>query len=270
MQFVQNALMEDIGRGDLFSKVLNPIDIEAMVIAKEDAVFSGKLYAKHLADVIHIDCEFLKNDGDKVKKGDILVRLKGDNHSILSLERTFLNLLQHSSGIATNTAKYVRHLKGSNIKLLDTRKTRANLRDFEKYSVLNGGGFNHRMGLDDCLMIKDTHLKTINNLKDFIILARNKIPFTAKIECECDNINKAKEALNARVDIIMCDNMEIDDIKKVILLKNEISKNTLIEVSGNIDEGNIMNYTKLEIDAISSGSLIHQAQWVDFSMRVID
>jgi nicotinate-nucleotide pyrophosphorylase (carboxylating) len=268
-EFVKNALIEDIGRGDLFAKVFKPKTIKAVIISKEDSILSGKIYAQALSNLMDIDCEFLKNDGDKLSTNEIFITLKGDSNSILSLERTFLNLLQHSSGIATNTNKYVKLLKSTNIKLLDTRKTRANLRDFEKYSVVNGGGHNHRMGLDDCLMLKDTHLNTISNLEDFILKARQKIPFTAKIECECHNIKKAKEALNAKVDIIMCDNMKIDDIKKVILLKNEISKNTLIEVSGNINKENISNYTNLEIDAISSGSLIHQAQWVDFSMKVV-
>ena len=267
-KFVENALMEDLGRGDLFSKVLKSIDVEAIIIAKEDSIFSGKKYANILANIVNIECEFLKEDGEEVYKNDILVKLKGSSHSILSIERTFLYLLQHSSGIASNTNKYAKLLKHTNIKLLDTRKTRPNLREFEKYSVLNGGGCNHRMGLDDCLMLKDTHLETISNLQEFIFTARQKIPFTTKIECECDNIEKAKDALNAKIDILMCDNMKISEIEKVIALRNHISKQTLIEISGNINKHNISKYTHLDIDAISSGSLIHQAKWVDFSMKI--
>ena len=268
--FIRNALIEDIGRGDLFSKISDEFDIKANIIAKEKSIFSGKKYAKILATLLNVDCEFLKQDGDILSNGDIIAVLQGSNHNILSLERTFLNLLQHSSGIATNVYAYAQKLKTSNIKLLDTRKTRANLRDFEKYSVINGGGYNHRMGLDDCLMLKDTHLANIDNLEEFIKKARTKIPFTANIECECENLTMAKKAIDAKVDIIMCDNMSIEEIKKVILLKNASPAKVLLEVSGNITKDNISNYAKLDIDAISSGSLIHQAVWVDFSMKVIN
>jgi nicotinate-nucleotide pyrophosphorylase (carboxylating) len=268
-KFVKNAIIEDNGRGDLFFDIAPKGRFSAKVIAKDNGVLAGVVYAKALSKTEKFDCKFLIKDGEEVRKGDTIAILEGKASTLLSSERTFLNLLQHASGIATSASRYVKLLEGTNVILLDTRKTRPQLRDFEKYASRVGGAINHRLGLDDCLMLKDTHLNTISNLEDFILKARQKIPFTAKIECECHNIKKAKEALNAKVDIIMCDNMKIDDIKKVILLKNEISKNTLIEVSGNINKENISNYTNLEIDAISSGSLIHQAQWVDFSMKVV-
>jgi len=151
---------------------------------------------------------------------------------------------------------------------LDTRKTRPLLREFEKYAVVCGGGTNHRMGLDDCLMLKDTHLKVIKNLKDFIQKARRKIPFTAKIEVECETFLKAKEAMEAGADIIMCDNMDVGEIKKVVELRNSHFPLTMIEASGNIRKENLEKYIWAGVDAVSSGSLIHQAKWLDISMKM--
>jgi len=124
------------------------------------------------------------------------------------------------------------------------------------------------MGLDDSLMLKDTHLKTIDNLKEFIKNARKKIPFTAKIEIECESIAQVKEALECGAEIIMCDNMNNEDIKTSIKLRDEILPTTLIEVSGNITQERIEELKELNIDAISSGAIIHQATWLDFSMKV--
>ncbi len=177
-------------------------------------------------------------------------------------------MMQHASGIATNVAKYQRIVQDFPIKLLDTRKTRPHLRIFEKYAIRCGGGSNHRMGLDDCLMIKDTHLKTIDDLKAFITEARQKLPFTCKIEVECEDIEFAKFAMQCGADVVMCDNMNPEDIATVVAYKTEYFPHVLLEASGNITKENIITYAKTGVDAISSGSLIHQATWLDFSMRI--
>ena len=268
-EFVKNALLEDIGRGDLFTPIAPKGYFQARVIANSDGVLSGVEYAQEVANLLNFKVDFFRVDKDFIKKGEEIAFLDGKSSSLLSGERVFLNLLQHSSGIATNTYEFKKKLKGYSTKLLDTRKTRPLLREFEKYSVRNGGGINHRFGLDDCLMLKDTHLKTISNLKEFISQARESIPFTSKIEVECESFEIAKEALEAEVEIIMCDNLTPEAIKEIVAFRDENYPSTLIEASGNISLETIESYAKSGVDAISSGSLIHQAKWLDFSMKFV-
>ena len=221
-----------------------------------------------LCQCFGIDYTFCQKDGERVAYGDTILKLSGGQKELLQIERGMLNILQHASGIATQTNAFVQQLNNPNIKLLDTRKTRPLLRDLEKYAVVCGGGYNHRMGLDDCLMLKDTHLKGIDDLALFVKKAREKIPFTCQIEIECESLEGVQEALHAKADIIMCDNMSIDEIQKALDLRDEIAPLVLVEASGNISLDNIGDYASLNIDAISTGSLIHQAQWVDFSMKM--
>jgi len=232
-EVVREAILEDIGRGDLFSLVSDRRMVEAKVIAKEDGIFSGKLYVKELGEMEHIEIEFLTFDGNPIQKGDIICYVRGEVNRVLMYERVILNIMQHCSGISTNTAEFVKLVKGYNVKLLDTRKTRPGLRVMEKYAVRCGGGTNHRLGLDDCLMLKDTHLAAIDDLH-----------------------------------LIMCDNMQIEDIKTVVAYRNENYPHVLIEASGNVTKDNIVEYAKTGVNAISSGSLIHKAIWLDFSMRI--
>lgn len=270
LEFIKNALNEDIGRGDLFSKICDDKIVKANVLAKDDGVFSGKKYISILLSLVGLKSRFYFNDGEEFNKCDILLDISGSYLWILKIERTLLNILQHSSGIATNVKSYTRILQENsfNTILLDTRKTRPNLREFEKYSVLNGGARNHRLGLDDCLMLKDTNLSHISNLADFIREARVKIPWTSKIEIECDCINMAKEAMECGVDIIMCDNMKSNDIIEVVSHRNKYYPHILLEASGNISKENILDYAKTKVDAISIGSLIHHATWIDLSLKM--
>jgi nicotinate-nucleotide pyrophosphorylase (carboxylating) len=266
-KFVKKALAEDIGRGDLFELCSNKNKIQkAHIFAKQEGVLSGVKYIQSLCKIQNIKYDFLKKDGDIISLGDKIVKLKAKENTILKCERTILNILQHSSSIATLSNNFIQ--KANNLKILDTRKTRPHLREFEKYSVRNGGIINHRMGLDDALMIKDTHLATIKNLKLFIKNARVKIPWTTKIECECENFKIAKEAMEAKVDIIMCDNMTIENIIEIVEYKNNKYPNIIIEASGNITLDNIQEYTDIGLDAISIGSVIHQARWIDLSMKI--
>lgn len=266
--FLKEVLKEDIGRGDLYMRMQNEIEIEAYIIAREDGILSGKMYVERLCELLNIECDFTFEDGMPFRRGEKLVMFKGKMSEILSAERTILNLLEHSSGIATLTRKYVQRIEGTDCMLLDTRKTRPLLRDFEKYSARNGGAVNHRLGLDDCLMLKDTHLTRILALNKFVKDIRKKIPFTAKIEVECENLLQAKEALESDIDILMCDNMELETIKNVVKMRNAMAPNVLLEASGNITLENILDYAKSGVDAISSGAIIHQAVWVDLSMKI--
>ena len=266
-KFVKNAIDEDNGRGDLFFDIAPKGRFKAKVIAKDDGIIAGVKYTRVLARSEKFDCKFLLKDGDVVKKGDVIAELEGKASVLLSSERTFLNIMQHASGIATNANKYAKLLKGSDIVLLDTRKTRPGLRDFEKYASRVGGAINHRLGLDDCLMLKDTHLKTIPNLKEFVQKARKRISWVTKIEIECETLDQVKEAMDAGADIIMCDNMSPTQIREVADFRDQNYPHILVEASGNITEKTITEYLHSGIDAISSGSIIHQATWLDFSMK---
>ncbi len=266
--FIRLVVDEDLGRGDLFTRVSSSSVICAYILAKSDGIFAGAEYIEALANIYGLKLSWYKKDGDSFSEGDRVVDIEGDSKDILSLERTILDLALHATSIATLTAKYVAKLEGLECRLLDTRKTRPALRAFEKYAVRCGGGQNHRMGLDDCLMLKDTHLRTIDNLEKFMKDVRAKIPFTTKIEIECEDFDMAKEAMRLGADIVMCDNMDLETIKEVVAWRNRNSAHTLLEASGNVTLNTIRKIATTGVDAISSGSIIHQATWQDLSMKV--
>jgi len=267
---LKEAIKEDLGRGDLFSFISKPKTIQANIKAKSDGIFAGRKYIRELPslDVSEFEIEFFIQDGDEFKNGDILATVTGNSLLILSYERVILNILQHASGIATNTKSFTKLLEGYNVKLLDTRKTTPILRELEKYAVRCGGGINHRLGLDDCLMLKDTHMATIKDLNEFMVEVRKKIPWTSKVEIECESFEAVKRAMEAGADIVMCDNMTPSQIKEIVTYRNKKFPHIKLEASGNINKTNIIEYAKSGVDAISSGSLIHQSTWLDISMKV--
>ena len=267
-ELIKRAYEEDIGRGDLFSIVSNGGFKSASIRSKQDGVFAGELILKKACNMAGIELELFKFDGSKIQNGEEIARLGGDERVLLRWERVVLNFLQHCSGIATLTAAFVKELEGTNVRLLDTRKTRPGLRALEKYAVRCGGGSNHRMGLDDALMLKDTHLKGVEDWGEFFAKARAKMPFTTKIEVECDNFEQASKAMKAGADIVMCDNMGLDEIASIKSLRDKSYKNVLLEASGNISLATARQYALSGVDAISTGSTIHQAVWLDFSMRL--
>jgi len=266
--FVKEALAEDVGRGDLYALVEPSIATKADIIAKCDGVFAGAIYIDALAKQQNLEVIWGVKDAQNFQKGDVLAIIEGDSHAVLTTERTLLDIALHASSIATLTREFVTLIAPYGVKLLDTRKTRPHLRVFEKYATRCGGATNHRMGLDDSLMIKDTHLKTIHNLKEYIAKARKVIPFTAKIEVEAENFAIAKTAFEADADIVMCDNMSPDEVQEVVAYRDANHPHILLEASGNISLETIESYAKTGVDAISSGSIIHQASWIDLSMKV--
>ncbi|MBT8343958.1 MAG: carboxylating nicotinate-nucleotide diphosphorylase, partial [Sulfurovum sp.] len=205
--FLKALIAEDIGRGDLFSRISESKEIRAFIVAKSDGIFSGREYIERLAKMYDLSLIWEVKDGDSFSQGEKLLFVSGDSKTILSLERSILDIALHASSIATLTSQYVKAIEKTGVKLLDTRKTRPLLREFEKYAVRCGGGINHRMGLDDCLMLKDTHLQTIDDLETFMREVRQKIPFTSKVEIECESLEMAQRAMKAGADIVMCDNM---------------------------------------------------------------
>lgn len=266
--FVKATLAEDVGRGDLYALVEPSIVACGKIIAKSDGVVAGVKYIDVLAKLEGFEIIWGKNDGETFVKGDVLATLQGDSHTLLKIERTLLNMLLHASSIASLTRKYVAIIEPYGVKLLDTRKTRPMLRVFEKYATRVGGAVNHRMGLDDALMIKDTHLKTIKDLKSYIQKARKQIPFTANIEVEAETFEIACAAMACGSDIVMCDNMTPEQIGEIVTYKNANFPHILLEASGNISLETIESYAKTKVDAISTGSLIHQANWIDLSMKI--
>ena len=267
-KFIEAMIEEDVGRGDLFSRISTAKEVRAYIIAKSDGIFAGCEYIEVLAKKYDLRLQWQVEDGGKFKVGEKLLFISGDSKSILSLERSILDIALHASSIATLTSKFVQKVAPYGVRLLDTRKTRPLLRTFEKYAVRCGGGTNHRMGLDDCLMLKDTHLKTIDNLNEFMLEVRQKIPFTSKVEIECEDMQGVKSAMEAGADIVMCDNMSNEAIVEVVAFRDENYPHILLEASGNVTLESIEAIAKTGVDAISSGSLIHQANWIDLSMKM--
>lgn len=267
-KFIDAMVLEDVGRGDLFSRISTSKEVRAYIVAKSDGVFGGKEYIDTLAEMYDLELTWQVEDGMEFEVGEKLLYIIGDSKKILSLERSLLDIALHASSIATLTQQFVQKVEPYGVKLLDTRKTRPLLREFEKYAVRCGGGINHRMGLDDCLMLKDTHLETIDDLGAFMKEVRMKIPFTSKVEIECENLEMVKEAMAAGADVVMCDNMSNDAIREVVTFRAENYPYILLEASGNVSLSTIEEIAKTGVDAISSGSLIHQANWIDLSMKL--
>ncbi len=266
IEFLKEVLKEDLARGDLARELISG-KAKAVIISKSEGILSGIEYIKHFNKLADIEIVTFKKDGEQYKNREIILEINGDAKDILSIERSMLNILQHASGIASNAYKFSKKANNK-IKILDTRKTRPLLRIFEKYATKCGGVTNHRLGLDDCLMLKDTHLAMFSSIKEAIIKARKIIPFTTKIEVECETFDMAVESMEAGADIIMCDNMYFEEIKKVVEYKNKNYPLILIEASGNVTLENIDEYIKTGVDAISSGAIIHQATFKDFSMKI--
>ena len=215
-----------------------------------------------------IKLETLKKDGQALKIKDIICKITGPAQSLLAGERTALNFLQHMSGIATYTAKFVSIASRYKARVADTRKTKPGLRKLEKYAVLCGGGFNHRFGLFDGVLIKDNHIVAAGSIGNAIEQIRQKIPHNQKIEVEVKNERETLEAIKHNADIIMLDNMDTKEIKKSVeLIRSKTSGSCLIEVSGGVNLESLEDICKTGVDIVSAGCITHSAPAVDFSME---
>jgi nicotinate-nucleotide pyrophosphorylase (carboxylating) len=266
---VERALKEDLGSGDLTTRLLFPkaVKAEATIQVKQEAILAGLPVAEAVFKKVDPKLKFesVVQDGAQVKPGTIVARLQGDGRSMLKGERVALNFLQHLSGIATFTARFVEAVRGTKATILDTRKTTPGLRDLEKYAVRMGGGRNHRMSLSDGILIKDNHLALAGNLKTAVQQARKKAPRGFKVEVETTNLKEVEAALSARADIILLDNMTIPQLKEAVLL---INGQTLTEVSGGVNLNAIREIASTGVDFISIGALTHSAPAVDLSMDI--
>ena len=266
-KYIISALKEDMNSGDITTdSILKNENAQINLIAKDKGIIAGLDVFERVFEIIDSNSyfEFNFSDGDEVNKSDLIGTIDAKASAILKAERTALNFLQRMSGIATYTKKMVHALGSSHVKILDTRKTTPNMRIFEKYAITLGGAYNHRYNLSDGIMIKDNHIDAAGGIKNAVERVRSANPFVKKIEVEVENFDQIKEALDAKADIIMLDNMDIEDIKKACKI---INKRAIIECSGNISLENIKNYRDLDIDYISSGSITYNAGVLDLSMK---
>ena len=266
--WILSALKEDITSEDVSTNSVmpHPQAGEVDLICKEDGIICGLQVFERVFTLLDekTTVEFLVQDGAEVHKGQLMAKVHGDIRTLLCGERTALNYLQRMSGIATYTHSVAELLKGTGIKLLDTRKTTPNNRIFEKYAVRIGGGNNHRYNLSDGVLLKDNHIGAAGGVKEAIAAAKEYAPFVRKIEVEVESLDMVKEAVEAGADIIMLDNMDTDALKEAIAY---IDGRAEIEVSGNVTKENIARLTGLGVDYVSSGALTHSAPILDISLK---
>lgn len=267
-KIVLNALEEDMPYGDVTTDNLIPENdvTEAKFIAKAEGVIAGMPVAARVFELIdsRISIEIFKNDGDKVVKGDIIAILRGPTAGILKGERTALNLMQRLSGIATRTNVFAELVKDYKVSVVDTRKTTPGLRYLEKYAVRCGGGRNHRYSLSDAVMLKDNHIAAGGGIIPAVEKVRANIPHTVKIEVEVEDMEMVREAVEARADIIMLDNMNEAAMAEAV---KYIDGRALVEASGDVTEERICAIAETGVDIISIGRITHSVKALDISLR---
>lgn len=267
-QLIAMALNEDVGTGDITTETTIPEDKTAFgkFIAKEDMIVCGLGVAEKVFKTVDESIEFKANvkDGDFVKKTDVIATVTGNARSVLTGERTALNLLQRMTGIATRTSEAVKAVEGTNALIADTRKTTPALRVLEKYAVRMGGGTNHRFNLSDGILIKDNHIAVSGGIKNAVSNARKNAPHTLKIEVEVETKQQLLEALEAKADIIMLDNMTNDEMAECVKI---IDGRALVEASGNMGEKDLLSVAKTGVDIISIGALTHTVKAADISLK---
>ncbi len=270
---IRHALVEDIGKGDITTQLTIPKDkkIEAEVVVKDDCIVCGLKVAERVFNISDksIDFKLLVKEGQAVKKGKAVARLSGLAGSILTAERVALNMMSMLSGIATKTREYVKEIEPHKVKITDTRKTIPGLRELQKYAVRIGGGHNHRMGLDEMVLIKDNHIKVTEGYTKL-----PSVPKGFKIEIEVQDIEEFKHALKFKPNVIMLDNMDIKQIKQAVDIRNntEFTSHhppTKLEASGGIDITNVKKIAATGVDMISIGELTHSFASTDICLDIL-
>ncbi|MBQ1681347.1 MULTISPECIES: carboxylating nicotinate-nucleotide diphosphorylase [Agathobacter] len=267
-ELIMMALREDISSEDVTTNSVMPEATpgEVDLICKQDGIICGMEVYKRVFELLDekTEVEAYVKDGDAVKAGQLMAKVKGDIRVLLSGERVALNYLQRMSGIASYTHEVVQLLSGSKTVLLDTRKTTPNMRIFEKYAVTCGGGQNHRYNLSDGILLKDNHIGAAGSITKAIEMAKAYAPFVRKIEIETETLDQVREAVEAGADIIMLDNMDVDTMKEAVRI---IDGRAQTECSGNVTRENIHNIIASGVDFVSSGALTHSAPILDISMK---
>ena len=266
---IKNGLKEDINYFDAATDLLidEKSQSSAYLISKEIGILAGVEVFKQVFEILGGDVKFTQNfnDGDSLKQSDVILELFGNTRTILKGERLALNLLQRMSGIATVSREFADKVEGLNTRIVDTRKTTPNLRILEKYAVGVGGCFNHRYNLSDAMMIKDNHIQAIGSIKKAVELGKKNIPHTMKIEVEVKNIEELNEAIEAKVDIIMLDNMSINEMKKSVEI---VKGKAIIEASGGVTLNTVREIALTGVDVISVGALTHSYKSLDISLLI--
>lgn len=273
---LKKMIYDDIGFEDITTRALIPpgLNVKGQILTKEEGIVAGIEVAVEIFTEFGVETEVLKNDGEKIKPGQIIMEIKGDPRNILSLERTVLNLMMRMSGIATLTHKTVEIVKKTNHKVLvaGTRKTTPGLQFLEKDAIRLGGGDTHRYRLDDSILIKDNHLALVGGVADAISRAKKYASFTKKIDIEVETLEETIQAARAGADIVMLDNMNPEEVISVLsaLGKEKLRDDVIIEVSGGINLDNIVQFAKTGVDVISVGYITHSAKSLDLSLELLD
>lgn len=268
---VRMALAEDLGHGhDITSRSIIPMEANAKAVfrTREDGVLAGSILALSVFSFLEpdFDIELLKTDGDAISKGDIIATVEGPAVAILTAERSALNFMIHLSGIASQTRKYVNAVKGTNARICDTRKTLAGLRAVQKYAVTMGGGYNHRFGLDDAILIKDNHIAIAGGIKDALSRARASAGHMVKIEIEVDTLAQLEQVIQAGgADIVMFDNFNLADLKTAVEM---VGKTLTTEASGGVNLNTVADIAATGVDYISIGALTHSAPALDIGLDI--
>jgi nicotinate-nucleotide pyrophosphorylase (carboxylating) len=282
MNFLDNGLIlsqigeflaEDIGRGDVTTQSIVQREVRGAgrFLAKEPLVVCGLEIAEAVFLSLDPDMNELETfvaEGDEVETGKVFARMSGYADILLVGERTALNLIQRMSGIATLTRQFVKAIEGTNAHIVDTRKTTPGLRMLEKYAVQIGGGKNHRLGLDDGVLIKDNHIALGGGVKEAIRRAKNKVGHLHKIEVEISNWAQLRDAIDAGADIVMLDNQTPEEAAKLVEMARNLNPNVLIEASGNMSLETVRSYAEAGVDLISVGKLTHSARAMDISFKI--
>jgi len=269
IELLRRAVEEDIGHGDITSSAIIPEDNQAraLFIAKGSFVLAGFPFARevfHLFDP-SVSFQIFRAEGAKVSRGDVLGEVAGKTRMLLAAERTSLNILQRLSGIATLTAQFVDAVAGTKAKVMDTRKTTPCLRFMERYAVHMGGGVNHRFGLFDSILIKDNHIEAVGGIREAVRLVKAS-HYNATIEVEVENLRDLGDALDAKVDIIMLDNMSIEDMTEAVKI---VAGRVTLEASGNVTLANVRDIAETGVDRISIGALTHSVTAADISLKIV-
>lgn len=269
VDLIRRALEEDIWTGDITTEAVIPAERQAvgLVWTKVDGVIAGLPLLKQVFLQIDptLQVELHVADGFVATAGSPLARISGSARSILQGERVALNFLQRLSGIATRTSRLTEPIKFYQAKIVDTRKTTPGLRMLEKYAVRMGGGYNHRFGLYDAVLIKDNHIAVAGSIKEAIAAVRTRVGHTTKIEVEVESLEQLSEALESRADIVMLDNMPVEMMKEAVKLAHG---KAILEASGGIAEENIVEVAKAGVDYIAIGAITHSIKALDISLDI--
>lgn len=271
---LRSWLLEDIGRGDRTTQSLLLVEIssvQAEWVAKAPGVIAGLPMAARVFQLLNEKVRFaaIAYEGEECQPGQLVARLDGSLDALLTGERVALNIAMHLSGIATLTRKYADKIADLPAQVVDTRKTTPGLRILEKYATQVGGAINHRMGLDDAVMIKDNHIAAIGGIGIAITQIRGQIPYPLTIEVETETLDQVEEALLHKADIIMLDNMSLDVMSKAVQIIRHYDSQIKIEASGNITLETIRGVAETGVDYISSSAPITQSSWLDLSMKMV-